>query len=134
MSTQITINEDQTLTVKWVGKRGRGSLFQIAAEGNAKNVNRLDKIQILAVHICVRINPFPLGTEKETYRKVLAELGEPEGRFANVVAKVSDIKLGEMRLELVNAAGSGFNAPHDKYITTAVEVLFSESQLEETPA
>lgn len=132
MSTQITINDDDTLSVKWVGKRGRGSLFQIAAEGNAKNVNRLDRIQILAVHICVRANPFPLGTENQTFERVLAELNNPEGRFANVVEKAADMKLGEMRKELVQAAGSGFNAPHDTYISAAVAVLFPEAV--ETPA
>lgn len=132
MSTEITINEDQTLAVKWTGRRGRGSLFQIAAEGNAKNVNRLDKNQILAVFICVNLNPFPLGGENEQFRKIMDELAKPDGRFASVVAKAADMKLGDMRKELVVSAGSGFNAPHDTYISAAVAVLFPEAV--ETPA
>lgn len=126
MSTQITIKEDQTLDVKWVGKRGRGSLFQVAAVGNAANVNRLDKNQLLAVFISVRLNPFPLGKDEETYSKVLAEVEKPDGEFSNVVSKLSGFSLGELRKELVEAAGSGFNALHDMYISAAVRVLFPE--------
>lgn len=126
MSTQITIKEDQTLDVKWVGKRGRGSLFQVAAVGNAANVNRLDKNQLLAVFIAVRICPFPLGKEDQVYKNTLTEVEKPDGQFADVVAQLSEISLGVMRKELVQAAGSGFNAPHDIYISTAVRVLFPE--------
>ncbi len=128
MSTSITINEDQTLKVEWTGKRGRGSLFQIAAAGNAANVNRLNMNQLLAVFIAVKLNPFPLGKEEETYKKVLAEVEKHDGRFADVVNKLSSIPLGQMRKELVEAAGGGFNAPHDMYISTAVSVLFPEPE------
>lgn len=126
MSTEITIKEDQTLDVKWVGKRGRGSLFQIAAVGNAANVNRLNKNQILAVYIAVRFCSFPMGKEDHVYKTTLDEVENPKGAFVNVVEKMKNISLGEMRKELVQSAGSGFNAPHDMYISAAVKVLFPE--------
>lgn len=132
MSTSITINDDQTLKVEWTGKRGRGSLFQIAAVGNAANVNRLNLKQLLAVFISVRLNPFPLGKDEETYKKVLAEVEKPDGQFTNVVNKLSGVSLGQMRKELVEAAGSGFNAPHDMYISAAVKVLFPEPVEDDT--
>lgn len=131
MSTEITIKEDQTLDVKWVGKRGRGSLFQVAAVGNAANVNRLNKNQILAVFIAVKYCPFPLGKEDQIYKTTLDEVENPTGAFVSTVAKMESISLGILRKELVQAAGSGFNAPHDMYISTAVRVLFPEP--EDTP-
>lgn len=132
MSTEITINPDETLTVKWTGRKGRGSLFQIMAEGNAANVNRLDKNQMLAVHICIKANPFPLGKEDITFSRIMEEVSKPDGRFADVVAKLDKIKLGDMRRELVIQAGGGCNAPTDTYISAAVRVLFPETEL--TPA
>jgi len=128
MSTTITINEDQTLSVTWTGEKGGGSLFQIMATGNAKNVNLLTLEQNLAVLVSAKSNPFPCGDNnaKAVYQEVLNTLTSG-GKFDGVVERGQKIGLGNVRKTLVKECGSGCNAPHDMYLEIAVKVLFPET-------
>ena len=116
--TEITLDGD-VVVVKWTGLKGYGSLLQIAAEGNAKNVNKLNLRQCVAVYICVKSRPFPCGDGKNVYRKAL--------KFVDNQIKMMDaaekLGLGKVRKSLVESAGGGFNAPTDSYISVAVEVV-----------
>ncbi len=125
--TQIDILPDQTLSVKWTGRKGGGSLLQIAAEGNAKNLNRLNLNQCLAVLLAVRSVPFPMGDHNadNVMRKALEYVETPA--YAAVRAKAEEIGLGEVRKSIVVSAGSGMNAPHDMYIDSAIRVLFPKT-------
>jgi hypothetical protein len=116
--TSITLDGDNVV-VKWNGRKGRGSLYQIAAEGNAKNVNKLSIAQCLAVYICVKVAPFPMGSGEKVYRMVLADV--EAGKQPKMVEMAEKMGLGAVRKSLVEAAGGGFNAPHDSYITIAAE-------------
>jgi len=116
--TEITLDGD-VVVVKWTGRKGRGSLLQIAAEGNAKNVNKLDLRQCVAVYICVKSVPFPCGDGKNVYRKAL-EFVDGQVKIMETAEKLG---LGKVRKSLVESAGGGFNAPTDSYISAAVEVV-----------
>ena len=92
--TEITINADETLTVVWVGKRGHGSLFHLAAEGNAKHVNKLDIDEIWAVMCCARQAPYPGQRRAKVYEMVLRAIREvpdkvfPDGRPNTTLGKL----------------------------------------------
>lgn len=124
MSTQLTVNEDQTVTSTWVGKKGRGSLFQVMSGGNIKYVNVLDLMELWAVIASVQVAPFPLGQGEKIYRKILEQLKtDPSKLFAN---GIPDVKLGELRKYLVIKAGDGCNAPHDSYLRMAYKLKIGE--------
>lgn len=113
--TEIRIDSD-TVSALWTGKRGRGSLFQIMAVGNCELVNQLDLLELSAVVICVKHLPFPLGNGPTFYREVLEKVrGSGESAFGE------EFTLGQIRKYLVHKAGDGCNAPHDTYLTIAVE-------------
>lgn len=119
MSTELTVNADDTVSAKWKGPKERGSLFQVMAEGNVKLVNRLDKIELLAVLLCVKIMPFPLGHGEQFYGEVLEKARANPDAYLNDTAKA--MTLGDMRKALVVKAGDGCNAPTDSYLQIAVE-------------
>jgi hypothetical protein len=122
--TKIEIDGDNVV-VTWTGKKGRGSLLQIMAEGNAKKVNTLDMIQCLAVIICVRNVPFPCGDGERLFRKALEFIPTQTA----MVEAGEKMGLGAVRKALVEKAGGGCNAPTDSYIDLAAKVV-----LEMTPA
>jgi hypothetical protein len=117
--TAIHLHADQTLSVNWVGAKGRGSLFQIAAGGNVAAVNKLSLLELYAVLIAVKAHPFPLGAEQEVYTKVLEAVTANPAEFINEEGLARP--LGELRRAVVLKAGEGFNAPTDMYLSTAVE-------------
>ena len=118
--TEITINDDDTLTVAWVGKRGNGSLFHLAAEGNAKHVNKLDADEIWAVMACARQVPYPGQRRAKVYELVLRAIREvpekvfPEGR--------PNTTLGKLRHALVMKIGSSFGDVFSEYLEFAANL------------
>jgi hypothetical protein len=120
MSTNITINDDQTLTVTWTGKKGRGSLFQLAAKGNAEAANKLSIEELLAVVVSVQSCPFPLGDERKVYERCLEIVRTDPTQFWN--DGLPKIALGDLRYYIVQKAGGGFNAPHDSYLKLAADL------------
>lgn len=126
---EITINEDQTLTVRWTGRKGTGSLYQIMAEGNAKNLNTLTVEECIACYYASKACPFPMGKGEEVYKMTLESV--LSGKYAaDVLPKIRE-KLGQFRKELVQECGSSCNGPLDSYITIAAEL---KAPKEETPA
>ena len=118
--TEITINADETLTVVWVGKRGHGSLFHLAAEGNAKHVNKLDIDEIWAVMCCARQAPYPGQRRAKVYEMVLRAIREvpdkvfPDGR--------PNTTLGKLRQALVVKIGSSFGDVFSEYLEFAANL------------
>lgn len=123
-ATSIELDGDNVV-VKWTGRKGGGSLFKIAAQGNADNVNKLNINQCLAIMICVKVAPFSMGKGDEIFQHVLNQI--ESGQQTKMVEMATKMGLGPVRKLLVEAAGSGFNAPHDSYISIAAKLC-------ETPA
>lgn len=119
MSTTITIENDQ-VKATWTGRKGHGSLFQTMAVGNAEQANKLSAKEILAVFICVKACPFPIGKGKQVYKMVTDDI--EAGKHPELVKKFSEMNLGELRKALVYACGEGCNAPNDMYLGIAVEM------------
>lgn len=126
MTTTLEIVDNKVLP-KWTGRKGGGSLFQTMSKGNADNANKLSAKEILAVYICVKACPFPLGRGDQIYKMTLEKIDA--GGFVEPLAKAESINLGELRKSLVVACGDGCNAPHDMYLDIAVKV-----QEAQTPA
>jgi len=115
--TDIVINPDQTVSAVWKGKKGRGSLFQTMAVGNAENANKLNIVQIMAVMFAARKVPFPFGDGEKVYRECLKIVDEKK-------AEISDkVTLGALRQQIVGEGGSGCGAPHDTYLDIAAAVV-----------
>lgn len=127
MTTRIDIAADETLNVTWAGKKGRGSLFHVMAEGNAINANKLGIVELIAVFLAARFNPFPLGGGEACYRALLA--GINAGKFADVIANGHKIGLGKLRASLVSECGSGCNAPHDSYLSIAADIKSGKTEI-----
>lgn len=119
MSTTLTVENDQ-VKATWTGKKGRGSLFQVMAKGNAEQTNKLSAKEILAVFICVKACPFPIGKGKQVYKMVMDDI--EAGKHPELVTKFEAMNLGELRKALVVACGEGCNAPNDMYLGIAVEM------------
>ncbi len=115
--TNLEIVNDKVV-VKWTGRKGRGSLFQTMAGGNAENANKLSAKEILCVLMAVKVCPFPLGNGEKIYEKIFANIDK---EFPDLVKKVEAMPLGQVRKELVVKCGSGCNAPHDMYLDIAVK-------------
>lgn len=120
--TELSIVGDEVV-VKWTGRKGRGSLFQIMATGNAKNANILSAKELLAVFLSVKICPFPLGAGETIYRKTLAAI---DTDFATLLQKTEAIPVGQLRKEIVVKAGEGCNAPTDMYLDIAAKIKRGE--------
>lgn len=131
MSTEIAVNNDQTVSVQWKGQRGRGSLFQVMASGNAEQVNKLDLEEITAVLMSAISVPFPLGQGEKVYREILKSIREgtsEAGKHNLATLKLAGI--GTARKVLVIKAGEGCNAPHDSYLRIAAEVKENKDYIE----
>lgn len=131
MSTEIAVNNDQTVSVQWKGQRGRGSLFQVMASGNAEQVNKLDLEEITAVLMSAISVPFPLGQGEKVYRGILKSIREETseaGKHNLATLKLAGI--GTARKVLVIKAGEGCNAPHDSYLRIAAEVKEHKDYIE----
>lgn len=126
MTTQIRIDRKGHVSAKWIGEHGRGSLYQIAATENCEAINKLNRIQILAVLLAVRICPFPLGAEERVYTKCLKDAPKC------MTDQVRSIEIGALRKAVIEKAGSGSNAPTDTYIHTAVKVTQRQHGKEQT--
>jgi hypothetical protein len=122
---EIKVGADDTLTVKWTGRKGTGSLYQIMAEANAKDVNRLEKQELWACFLCARTVPFPMGGGEKIYTKAIALVRDGTAPMGEAFVKAS---LGECRKAYVIAAGDGCNAPKDTYLKIAVQVRQHERQ------
>jgi hypothetical protein len=131
MSTEIVVNPDQTVSVIWKGRRGRGSLFQTMASGNADSVNKLDLEEITAVLMSAISAPFPLGHGEKVYREILKSIrdGSSEACKHNI-ATMKLAGIGKARRLLLFKAGEGCNAPHDSYLRIAVEVKENKEYIE----
>jgi len=125
MSTELTINADQTISSKWVGEKGRGSLFQVMSSGNVEYVNVLDENELYAVIGAVAACPFPLGRGEEIYRKILEKIKTDPGYLFK--GGKPDVSLGDLRKYLVLKAGEGCNAPHDSYLRIAYSIKTGKS-------
>lgn len=117
--TEITINEDKSLSVAWKGKKGRGSLFQIGASGCVTQVNALNFHELMAVHFAVKAAAFPLGKGEQIYRMVLK----------NVEEKIAEgkVDLGELRKAMLEQASGGCNAPYDSYLQIAYDIKIGKT-------
>jgi hypothetical protein len=118
MSTEIRINEDQTVSANWTGAKGRGSLFQSLAVGNCANVNELTLDELLEALVCSHANPFPVagftGSREDTLT-VVQHQGETARIFPDDHA-IRQRSLGEVRKALVYECGDSCNGPLDGWL------------------
>lgn len=118
MSTEISLKGDKVV-VKWKGKKGEGSMLQLAAEHNAPLVNQLSAKEIVAVLFSVKAMPFAMGNEAKIYKMVMERIDG--GFLATALEMAKKTKLGDLRKSLVVACGEGSGAPHDTYLQVAVD-------------
>lgn len=120
--TRIITNPDNTLSVEWQGRKGGGSLLQLAAEGNVPRVNRLNLVELYAIILAIKADPSPLGRGERTYRWALAELSNPDNVAKYWKSGFPTDDLGKLRQAVVQRAGEGFNAPTDSYLHIASDI------------
>lgn len=135
---KLTIQENGTLKFEWTGKKGTGSLYQIAAQGNVDLVNELGLREIWCAMLCAKFVPFPLGGGEKAYRSCLekwdaGEIDRPDLRTEEEKAQqelpgmederdITPEQLGRLRKWAVQKAGEGMNAPHDSYLRIAHDI------------
>jgi hypothetical protein len=95
-------------------------MLGVMAPSNAEYVNALGIRELLAVLYSVKCAPFPLGGGEEVYREFLQRMND--GEFSEALAKAEALPLGELRLALIEKAGSGCNAPTDSYLKIAADI------------
>lgn len=122
MTVEILINDDQTLSVNWIGKKGRSSLYFIMAQGNAKELNQLDKEECIAIYLCAKETPFPCGGENTYYLAKLKILREECQWLLDekLLERYDKYSLGSLRKFLVELSGDSCNGPVDTYIRVAI--------------
>jgi hypothetical protein len=126
MATEIIINPDQTITPKWTGRRGGGSLFQCMADGNAKKLNAMSFDDVLLVFVLARVCAFPLGNQRKVYEMCIAD-----GALAKCFPAGHAIRgrsLGELRRAAVYESGDSCNGPLDGWLTWLYDFRQNEAQ------
>lgn len=133
---KLTIQEDGRVEFEWTGRKGTGSLYQIAAQGNTELVNELGLREIWCAILCARFAPFPLGGGETAYRSCLGkwdagEIDPPDLRteeekrqttLPGMESGITPVQLGRLRKWTVQKAGDGMNAPHDSYLRIAHDI------------
>lgn len=130
----LTIRDDGRLDYEWTGRKGTGSLYQLAASGNYKLVNDLGLKEMMCVILCVKHAPFPLGGGERAYRRMLEIWDEGGIDMPDIRSQEEKdagegspddpppAALGRLRKHLVAKAGGGMNAPHDSYLRIAHDI------------
>lgn len=133
---KLTIQEDGRLKFEWIGRKGTGSLYQIAAQGNTELVNGLGLRELWCAMLCAKFAPFPLGGGEKAYRACLerwdaGEIDPPDLRsedekkqmsLPGMEGGITPAQLGRLRKWVVQKAGEGMNAPHDSYLQIAHDI------------
>jgi hypothetical protein len=131
---RLTIKDDGKLDLEWTGRKGTGSLYQLAASSNSRLVNDLGLREMTCVLLCARHVPLPLGGGEKAYRRMLEiwdeggitvpDVRSEEERAAGEGSAENPLPaaLGRLRKYLVEKAGDGFNAPHDSYLRIARDI------------
>ena len=114
---QVTINDDQTVTI--VGCDN--SLDGVSSHGLDTQVNALGLVELFAVRLAVRNNPFPLGKGEQFYRECLKHVEK------NVGAISPEVSLGKLRCLMVREAAGGCNAPTDSYLRIAYDIKTNQN-------
>ena len=123
MSTEIRIGPDETVQAVWIGRKGRGSLFQLAAVGNCELVNQLEFDELLAIPILARLNPFPVPGFTASREKTLALLESDDlvAQYFPPDAEIRSRTLGELRKAIVYECGDSCGGPTDGWLSWLAE-------------
>jgi hypothetical protein len=115
MATKIIINPDDTISLE---KSHAGWLSAVIAESCAKQVNLLNREELIAVVWAVKASPFPLGQGEQVYRNCLKNVKKQEKE--NPIAP--NVTLGQIRKSIATRASHGCNAPNDSYLRIAYDI------------
>ena len=115
MTTEVIINADQTVSVKWTGTTGGESLFYISAVGMAELLNRMSLDSILLALIASKVTPFPLGDQQAVLDRI--EKAGGVVKFFPLGCAFRQRSFGDLRRAIVHECGDSYGGPLDGWIT-----------------